>query len=95
MDALKLQPANPSFIDARNAILSADQVLTGGANQFEIWTAFARRGLGYSAVDASSNATTITAASDLPLGVLKPRVTGQAPTGSQTTPVDHVDLTFS
>ena len=46
MDALKLQPANPSFIGARNAILQADQVLTGGVNQREIWTAFARRRTG-------------------------------------------------
>src|SRR4029077_11961750 len=45
MDALKLQPANPTFLDARDAILQADFVLTGGANQREIWTAFARRGM--------------------------------------------------
>jgi len=35
MDALKIQPANPSFKDARDAILQADVVLTGGANQYE------------------------------------------------------------
>src|SRR5262249_9789439 len=31
MDALKLQPANPTFCEARDAILEADTVLTGGA----------------------------------------------------------------
>ena len=60
MDGLKLQPANPSFIQARDAILAADTALTGGANHFEIWTAFARRGLGKFAATSSSSATSIT-----------------------------------
>jgi uncharacterized protein (DUF2141 family) len=66
MDALKLQPANPSFLQARDAILAADRALTGGANQSEIWSTFARRGMGYSAVDASADATTVTEAFDTP-----------------------------
>ncbi len=49
IDGLKLQPCNPGFVDARNAILQADQVNNAGANQCLIWTAFAKRGLGYSA----------------------------------------------
>jgi hypothetical protein len=47
MDGLKLQPVNPSFLDGRDAILLADQILTGGANNLAIWTAFARRGMGF------------------------------------------------
>lgn len=66
MDALKLQPANPSFLDARDAILLADNVLTGGANQREIWTTFARRGMGLSASDSNANATTVVEAFDVP-----------------------------
>src|SRR5262249_35968120 len=66
MDGLKLQPANPSFLDARDAILQADLVLTGGANQDEIWTAFARRGMGLSFVDTDANATSVIAAFDVP-----------------------------
>jgi Fungalysin metallopeptidase (M36) len=46
IDGLKLQPCNPGFVDSRNAILLADQNLTGGANQCLIWRAFAKRGLG-------------------------------------------------
>src|SRR5205814_7456536 len=69
MDGLKLQPANPSFLDARNAIIAADQALNGGQDLFQIWSAFARRGLGYSAVDSSSSATTITTATDIPVGL--------------------------
>ena len=95
MDALKIQPANPSFKDARDAILQADQVLTGGANQFEIWTAFARRGMGYSFVDAAASSATVTQAFDLPLSLQNARVASQTPSGVSTTPVSGLDLVFS
>lgn len=49
VDGLKLQPCSPGFVDGRDAILLADQLLTGGENECLIWTAFARRGLGLSA----------------------------------------------
>ncbi|KAJ3103578.1 Fungalysin/Thermolysin Extracellular metalloproteinase 5 [Phlyctochytrium planicorne] len=49
IDGLKLQPCNPSFVDARDAILLAETVLTGGKNNCLIWKAFAKRGLGYKA----------------------------------------------
>ncbi|KAI8843639.1 Fungalysin metallopeptidase-domain-containing protein [Chytridium lagenaria] len=51
VEAMKLQPCNPTFIQARNAILDADLVLFNGANKCEIWKGFAKRGLGFSAVD--------------------------------------------
>ena len=57
-DGMKLQPCNPGFVDGRDAILAADMILTGGANQCAIWGAFANRGLGYSANQGSSNSTT-------------------------------------
>ncbi len=56
MDALTIQPCTPGFIDARNAILSADQLNNGGANQTLIWQVFANRGVGFSA-DQGSNLT--------------------------------------
>ncbi|CAE6432109.1 unnamed protein product [Rhizoctonia solani] len=43
---MKMQPCNPSFITARNAILAADKALTGGVNNCTLWNAFASRGLG-------------------------------------------------
>ncbi|WWD21598.1 hypothetical protein CI109_106084 [Kwoniella shandongensis] len=46
VDAMKLQPCRPSFFDARDAIIQADQILTGGQNTCLIWSAFAERGLG-------------------------------------------------
>jgi extracellular elastinolytic metalloproteinase len=49
LEGLKLQPCSPGFVDGRNAILAADRLLYDGANQCLIWSAFARRGLGYSA----------------------------------------------
>jgi extracellular elastinolytic metalloproteinase len=76
MDAMKLQPANPSFIEARNAILLADQALTGGQNVEAIWQAFARRGLGASAATANSDSDVITTAFDVPFLLVQARAPG-------------------
>jgi len=54
-DALKLQPCSPGFADGRDAILLADEINFAGANKCLIWEAFAKRGLGYSADQGSSN----------------------------------------
>ncbi|MCO5189504.1 MAG: extracellular metalloproteinase [Anaerolineae bacterium] len=51
LEGLKLQPCSPSFVDARDAILAADVVHYGGANQCLLWEAFAKRGLGVNAND--------------------------------------------
>jgi uncharacterized repeat protein (TIGR01451 family) len=53
MDGMKLTACNPGFVDARDGVLLADQVNTGGANQCIIWAAFAKRGLGFSANQGS------------------------------------------
>jgi extracellular elastinolytic metalloproteinase len=61
MDGMKMQPCRPGFVTGRNAILAADDALTGtglpnsGANQCSIWRGFAKRGLGFSAAQGSSN----------------------------------------
>ncbi len=57
IDGLKMQGCSPGFIDGRDAILSADRNLTGGANQCLIWEAFARRGLGFAADQGFSGNT--------------------------------------
>ncbi|KPV78354.1 uncharacterized protein RHOBADRAFT_23357 [Rhodotorula graminis WP1] len=46
IDGMKLQPCRPSFQNARDAIVTADEALTGGKNFCIIQHAFARRGLG-------------------------------------------------
>ena len=61
IDGLKLQPCNPTFLDARDAILLADQVNNGGANECLIWAGFAKRGMGVNANDGgSSSSVTVT-----------------------------------
>jgi hypothetical protein len=49
MNGLKSTPCNPSMTDARDAILAADVAANAGANRTNLWTVFARHGLGYSA----------------------------------------------
>ncbi len=55
VDGLKLTPRSPTFVDARNAILLADRVNNGSANQCLLWQAFAKRGLGFWASATNSN----------------------------------------
>ena len=71
-DGMKLAPANPTFLQARDAILQADLVLTSGANRAEMWAAFAKRGMGANAtVPVSSTTTGVVENFDVPddLGV--------------------------
>jgi hypothetical protein len=49
IEGLKLQPCGPGFVDGRDAILAADELLYAGANKCLIWEVFANRGLGFSA----------------------------------------------
>lgn len=58
-DALKLQPANPTFTQARDAIIAADRALTGGANYDLIWSAMARRGLGRNATSGINSTSPV------------------------------------
>ena len=69
MDGMKLQPCSPTFVQARDAILAADVANYGGANECEIWTAFAKRGLGFSADAGSGRQGDETEAFDLPPSV--------------------------
>ncbi|KAJ6632604.1 Fungalysin metallopeptidase-domain-containing protein [Mycena sp. CBHHK59/15] len=55
IDALALQPCQPDFLQARDAIIQADQNRYGGANKCLLWKAFASRGLGVGAVDYTDN----------------------------------------
>ena len=69
VDGLKLQPCSPGFVTGRDAILQADVNANGGANECLIWNAFAKRGLGLSANQGSSNSRSDgTEAFDVPAG---------------------------
>ncbi len=68
-DAFLLQQGATSMLDARDAMLAADRMRFGGANQAALWDAFARRGMG-------SNASTPDADSGDPTpGFTSPRST--------------------
>ncbi len=56
-DGMKLSPPQPNFLQARDAILQADVVNSGGANLPDLWAAFAKRGMGYSATSPASFTT--------------------------------------
>jgi extracellular elastinolytic metalloproteinase len=92
VDGLKLQPCSPGFVDGRNAILAADELLTGSDNYCDIWKGFAKRGLGFSAVQGSSGSITDgTQAFDLPgrcaAGILvdPPSLRAEQPANTRTT----------
>ncbi|MFT6500891.1 MAG: PKD repeat protein [Crocinitomicaceae bacterium] len=73
IEGLKLQPCSPGFVDGRDAILLADQIQNGGANECLIWKTFAKRGLGYSASQGSSlSRTDQSEAFDVPLACAIP-----------------------
>lgn len=55
VDALKMQPCNPSFVTGRNALIAADQQTTGGHDFCLIWEVFARRGLGANASSGTNS----------------------------------------
>lgn len=46
VDTMKIQPCDTDFFHSRDAIIQADENLTGGENMCDIWKAFASRGLG-------------------------------------------------
>jgi len=56
IDGMKFQPCNPNFVDARNAILMADDINYGGENSCLLWQGFAKRGLGVNAVGGRTGA---------------------------------------
>ena len=57
-EGLKLQVCNAGFLDGRNGILQADQILFNGAYRCAVMQAFARRGMGFDASQGSANSTT-------------------------------------
>ncbi len=59
-DAMLLMPIAPTMLDARDAQLAADVLRFGGANQNELWRAFAHRGFGANASSSNTTADTDT-----------------------------------
>ena len=57
IDGMAIQPCNPTFIAARDAILQADEDRYEGAHRCLLWKAFASRGLGLNAFDYQDDDT--------------------------------------
>lgn len=55
MQGMKMQTCNPGFIQGRDAIMKADELIYNGENVCLLWDVFARRGLGYFAVGGSTS----------------------------------------
>ena len=58
IDGLKLAPCSSGFVDMRDAILLADELVYNGANECLIWGAFAARGLGWQADQGNASSRT-------------------------------------
>jgi extracellular elastinolytic metalloproteinase len=78
---MALLPPEPSFLDARNGILLADQTLYDGADAAMLWSVFAARGMGFFAAALGGEDTTpvesfaTPPAADGPKGTISGRVT--------------------
>lgn len=55
IEGMKLQGCAPGYVDARNGILAADELLYEGIHTCLIWEVFARRGLGAYALQGSAD----------------------------------------
>ncbi len=102
IEGLKSTACSPGFVDGRNGILAANTALYGGAYEDEIWLAFARRGLGFSASQGSTGSVNDgVAAFDLPPGVANepgaPEVGAvvQAPQPNPATGVAALSITLA
>ena len=63
-DGMKLDPVNPTLLDARNAIILADRAGFNGEDEADIWAGFAARGMGFSA--KINGGVNVTESFDLP-----------------------------
>ena len=83
-DGMNLAPPNPTFVEARDAILQAELLKTGGANRMELWTAFAKRGLGFAArAPRASTTIGVVEAFDVPDDLLVAEVEGLLASGPE------------
>jgi hypothetical protein len=56
-DGMKLDPANPTQLNGRDAILAADCAAAAGVDELEIWEGFRIRGMGFRASTAGIHVT--------------------------------------
>ena len=80
-DSYLLQPTGVSMVDSRDAMLAADRLRFKGANQKELWDAFAKRGLGASATTTGPTDVEAVAGWDSPLRSDEATITFAQPSG--------------
>jgi Fungalysin metallopeptidase (M36)/Fungalysin/Thermolysin Propeptide Motif len=66
IDGLILSPPSPTMVDARDAILLADQVDFEGTSQDQLWGAFAKRGLGALAFSDGGDTIHVISSTEVP-----------------------------
>src|SRR4029077_18756672 len=76
-DGMRVSPPEPSYLDMRNSILTADELDFGGPFHDLIWSVFRKRGMGYFAAAADG-------ADFLPIEDFSPPPDPNAPTGAVT-----------
>jgi hypothetical protein len=64
MDGMKMQGCGPGLVVGSRAIIAAADLLSDGEDTCTVWAAFARRGLGYSAVQGTTDRNDNTEAFD-------------------------------
>jgi len=64
--AMRISPANPSFLEERDAIMMADQTSYQGIHIAAIWAVFAHRGMGVLATTAGPNSRVTTPDTHVP-----------------------------
>src|SRR5262249_19653436 len=97
-DGLKLQGCNPGLVVSSRAIIAAAEARNNGpADTCTLWATFARRGLGYSAVQGTTNRDDNTEAFDTHPSCMRPCPSGAADEPAITRiPAGHsLDLKFT
>ena len=64
IDGLKMQGCGPGLVVSRDAIIAGAEARNPGVDNCTIWASFARRGLGYSAVQGTTDRNDNTEAFD-------------------------------
>ena len=77
-DAFLIQPGRTSMVDSRDAQLAADMMRFNGANQKELWAAYAARGLGNAADSGGPDDVEATPGWDSPVHTDEAKVRFQA-----------------
>jgi len=94
--AMELSPGNPSYLDMRNAILTADNAVFAGRDTAAIWKVFAGRGMGYYAGALTGDDSAPGADFHVPpTGTRTAGITGTVKDADSGTPVSGITVTLA